>query len=287
MKQAKDIKNLKKPEKKAQSQTRRLQELSLQDTESLIRELEAHRDELFEKHNEELQRLQKELEDSGNECSDLYDFAPIGYFMFDGNGLILDGTDVKAGLLGIKKQFLINKPFATFIEVSDRNIFRAHRMDVLLKQARQICEIRLKSKDGKIFYAQLQSLPVKDPEGNLTCLRTALSDITKLMDTEDSLLLALHETLKRGEEISALLESTRSVLKYHDFEKTAESIYHSCKNLLKADCGYIALLKNNGTENDVLFLDTGDCRCAVEPSFKHDHPGTSGNSRRYHENNLS
>ena len=266
MKQAKGIKNLKKPEKKVQSQSRRLQELSFQDTESLIRELEAHRDEL-EKHNEELQRLQKELEDSRNKYSDLYDFAPIGYFTFDGNGLILDVNLTGAGLLGIKKQFLINKSFETFIEASDRDIFRAHRLDVLLKQARQICEIRLKCKDGKIFYAQLQSLPVKDPEGNLSCLRTALSDITKLMDTEDSLLVALHVTQKRGEEISALLESTRSVLKYNDFEKTAESIFHSCKNLIKAGCGYIALLKNNGTENDVLFLDTGEYRCAVEPSL--------------------
>ncbi|MFA6056247.1 MAG: PAS domain S-box protein, partial [Thermodesulfovibrionales bacterium] len=266
MKQAKDIKNLKKPEKKVQSQTRRLQELSFQDTESLIRELEAHRDEL-EKHNEELQRLHKELEESRNKYSDLYDFAPIGYFTFDGNGLILDVNLTGAGLLGIKKQFLINKSFETFIEVSDKDIFRAHRLDVLLKQARQICEIRLKCKDGKIFYAQLQSLPVKDPEGNLSCLRTALSDITKLMDTEDSLLLALHETQKRGEEISALLESTRAVLKYHDFEKTADSIFHSCKNLIKATCGYVALLKNSGTENDVLFLDTGGYRCAVEPSL--------------------
>lgn len=185
MKQAKDIKNLKKPEKKVRSQTRRLQELSFQDTESLIRELEAHRDEL-EKHNEELQRLQKELEDSRNKYSDLYDFAPIGYFTFDGNGLILDVNLTGAGLLGIKKQFLINRPFETFIEASDKDIFRAHRLDVLLKQTRQTCEIRLKCKDGKIFYAQLQSLPVKDPEGNLSCLRTALSDITKLMDTEES-----------------------------------------------------------------------------------------------------
>jgi hypothetical protein len=56
-------------------------------------------------------------------------------------------------------------------------------------------------------------------------------------------------------------------LKYHDFEKTAEPIFHSCKKLLKAGCGYIALLKNNGTENDVLFLDTGSHCCAVEPSL--------------------
>ena len=267
MKRSRVIENLKKPEKKIQSQTRRLQELSFQDTERLIQELEAHREEL-ERHNEELHRLQKELEDSRNKYSDLYDFAPIGYFTFDKKGLIIDVNLTGAGLLGVKRHFLINKPFTRFMEAADQDIFHAHLTDVLQKQSQQTCEIRLSRKDGKKFYAQLQSLPVKDRDGELNHLRTTMSDITKLMDTEDSLLLALHETQKMGEEISALLESTRSVLKYHDFAKTAESIFHACKNLIKATCGYVILLNNGGTEDEVLFLDTGGYRCTIDPALK-------------------
>ena len=267
MKRSRASEHLKKPEKKMQSQTRRLQELSFQDTERLIHELEENRAEL-ERHNEELCRLQGELEDSRNKYSDLYDFAPVGYFTFDKRGLITDVNLTGAGLLGVKKQFLVNKPFTRFIEAGDQDIFQDHLRDVLRGHYPQTCEIRLRRKDGKAFYAQLQSLPVKDAAGEVTHSRTTMSDVTKLMDTEDSLLMALHETQKMGEEISALLESTRSVLKYHDFAKTAESIFHACKNLIKARCGYVTLLNNGGTEDEVLFLDTGGYRCTVNPPPK-------------------
>ena len=267
MKRSKVIEHLKKPEKKMQSQTRRLQELSFQDTGRLIHELEENRAEL-EKHNEELRRLQGELEDSRNKYSDLYDFAPIGYFAFDKRGLITDVNLTGAGLLGVKRQFLLNKPFTRFIEAGDQDIFHDHLRDVLRGHNPQTCEIRLRRKDGKAFYAQLQSLPVKDRDGEVTHSRTTMSDVTKLMDTEDSLLMALHETQKMGEEISALLESTRSVLKYHDFAKTAESIFHAWKNLIKAGCGYVTLHNDGGTEDEVLFLDTGGYRCTVNLPLK-------------------
>ena len=145
-------------------------------------------------------------ENSRNKYSDLYDFAPVGYFTFDKRRFNIDVNLTGAGLLGVKRQFLVNKPFTRFIEAGDQDIFHDHLRDVLRGQNPKTCEIRLRRKDGKAFYAQLQNLPVKVRDGEVTHSRTTMSDVTKLMDTEDSLLMALHQTQKMGQQISALLE---------------------------------------------------------------------------------
>lgn len=57
--------------------------------DELIEELRVHQIEL-EPQNDELKESQLELEDSRNKYFELYNFAPVGYFTLNGNGLILD-----------------------------------------------------------------------------------------------------------------------------------------------------------------------------------------------------
>jgi PAS domain-containing protein len=79
-----------------------MQELSYKDARSLIHELQVHQIEL-EMQNEELRRAQMELEELRKNYSDLYDFAPVGYFSFDRDGLIR-----QVNLTGAKKLFQAN-----------------------------------------------------------------------------------------------------------------------------------------------------------------------------------
>ncbi len=78
---------------------------------------------------------------------------------------------------------------------------------------------------------------------------------------------ALEESRQRQLEISALLESSRAVLEYRAFEDAARAIFNSCKNLIGATAGYVALLAEDGTENEVLFLDSGGLSCTVDPTL--------------------
>ena len=72
---------------------------------------------------------------------------------------------------------------------------------------------------------------------------------------------------KGQERLSALLEASGSVLKYRRFEDAARSIVDSCKKLIGATAGYVALLSRDGTENELLFLDSGGLPCTVEPTL--------------------
>ena len=59
------------------------------DINELIYELRVHQIEL-KMQNEELRETQRKLEDSRRKYFDLYNFAPVGYFTLDKNGIILE-----------------------------------------------------------------------------------------------------------------------------------------------------------------------------------------------------
>ncbi len=86
--------------------------------EEIIHELQVHQVEL-EMRNEELKRVQFELEESRDKyqdkCQNLYDVAPVGYFTLTRKGLIKEVNLSGAALVGIPRQELIGRGFNYFV----------------------------------------------------------------------------------------------------------------------------------------------------------------------------
>ena len=59
------------------------------DARALVHELQVHQIEL-EMQNEELQRARAAAEEASEKYYDLFDFAPVGYFLWDAEGRILE-----------------------------------------------------------------------------------------------------------------------------------------------------------------------------------------------------
>jgi PAS domain S-box-containing protein len=167
-----------------------LQKLSVKDAKSLIHELQVHQIEL-EMQNEELLRAQTELEASRNRFSDLYDFAPVGYFTFDKNGLIIEVNLTAANKLGVERNFLIKKPFSVFLSPDSKDTFYLHLQHVFRTGVRQTCELKLEDKEGVQLDVQLESLSVQDGEGNSSQCRATISDITERKRIEEEIYIAL------------------------------------------------------------------------------------------------
>jgi PAS domain S-box-containing protein len=187
----------------------------------LIHQLQVHQIEL-EMQNDELLKTQMELEESRNKYMDLYDFASIGYFSFDRNGLILEVNLAGADLLGVERANLLKAPFSHYITRDDQDIFWLHHRDVFETKTRQICEVRLKRKDGKWFYARLESIAQWDSEGNFNQLRTAISDISELKRAEAVLRKAHNKLEEQVEERTAELRKATEQLK-HEIEERKQA----------------------------------------------------------------
>ncbi len=159
----------------------------------LLQELQAHHIEL-EMQNEELRETHAMLEESRNRYSDLYDFAPLGYFTFDRDGLILDANLTGADQMGMERPQIIEKPFTLFVAPEDQIHFRTHLAAVFHGGGRRHCEMKINGNNAS-FDVQLESLLVEEEGGERRC-RTAVTDITPRKRAEE-------ETKK----INELLES--------------------------------------------------------------------------------
>jgi PAS domain S-box-containing protein len=152
----------------------------------LLHELQVHQVEL-EMQNEELRRGREELEVSRNKYAELYDFAPVGYFTFDAQGLIREVNLAGAMLLGIDRQLLVNTPFAGFIaDVEGREIYSNHLRLVLHRQVMLRCEIRLMRNDGTVIHGQLQSVAVTIDK-KADSILTSVVDVTVRKQLEEKL----------------------------------------------------------------------------------------------------
>lgn len=153
------------------------------EVQKVIDQLRLHQHEL-ESQNEELRRAQTELEASRNRYSDLYDFAPVGYFTLSRSGLITEVNLKGADLLGVDREFLLKKPFYCYVFKRDRPLFHAHRRSLFRRGNRAVCEIRLQTDAGVPFHAQMESILIEDASRGAVC-RTVISDITLRKQAEE------------------------------------------------------------------------------------------------------
>ena len=169
-------------------------DLSKEEMHSLIHELQVHQIEL-KMQNDELRRLQSEIEESRNQYFHLYDFAPVGYFTVKEKGIIERANLTGAALFGIDRQSLIGMPMTRFIAKEDQDTFYLYHLQVLKKNGNHTCEIKMMNFDKTPFYARLNSIALRGEDENATKVWTTVTDITdrKMRDQK------LHASLKEKE----------------------------------------------------------------------------------------
>lgn len=117
-------------------------ERSQTDARALVHELQVHQVEL-EMQNEALRRAQAEAQDAQQKYTELFDFAPVGYFVVDQDGLIREANLAGAALLGRERNRVSGQSFAKFIAPDCRPRFAAFWSHLRETDTKQSCELTL------------------------------------------------------------------------------------------------------------------------------------------------
>ncbi len=163
----------------------------------LIHELEVHRIEL-EMQNEELTVAKEKADLAEKRYTELYDFAPSGYFTLSRLGNILEMNLRGAQMLGKVRPLLINSQFKFFVNEESRSIFITFLEEIFQGKNYAFCDVSLGCKDNESMYAHLTGIVSENKEH---CHITAV-DITDRKKTEVELLKAKEKSERNESELN-------------------------------------------------------------------------------------
>jgi len=219
------------------------QQRKAEDAPALVQELQIHQIEL-EMQNEELRQARTETEALLHQYTDLYDFAPVGYFTLGREGEIRRMNLTGASLLGEERVRLVNRRFGQFVSPADRPAFNDFLQEMFTNQAatsrKAACEVMLRNqKDRRLPASETQRqggiaeairrhvrIEARVTGDGQEC-RAVVSDITDR---------------RRMEEEKAKLEAqTRQLQKAESLGRMAGAIAHHFNNQLSVVIGNLDL----------------------------------------------
>ena len=161
-----------------------LSKISPEEMQVMIHDLTVHQIEL-EMQNEEMMRLQVELNESRARYFDIYDMAPVGYLIISEQSIVLETNLTAAKLLGVDRSGLVDHRFSPFILQEDQSRYYELRKNLFDSRKPQECELRMQKKDGSVFWGHIMAAAVEGC-GTRTA-RLVLSDISRRKADEQGL----------------------------------------------------------------------------------------------------
>ena len=164
----------------------------------LLSELQIFQLEL-EMQNEELIESARLLDGERAKFAGFFNLAPVGYFILDHIGAIIEANQTGADLVGINKQKLINKRFQSFVDPENWELFYAFLHSLQTQETKQSCELSLLFADQSESYVRMEGTAIYDPIVKKNQYYIAVIDVSesrigqqKLLDTTQRLEMTLN-----------------------------------------------------------------------------------------------
>jgi PAS domain S-box-containing protein len=169
--------------------------------------------------NDELCRSQAELSATRERYFDLYNLAPVGYFIVSHEGRILETNLAGVILLGVPRAALVKQPITRFIFKDDQDVYYLHRRELLATGKAHACELRMVKADGTPFWVRLAA-SVEEPSSTAgpnssPTSRVVLSDISeqKQIERDKTQLHARLQQAKHRSRVGQKLAKVKSAKK--------------------------------------------------------------------------
>jgi len=193
------------------------------DTQRLLYELEVHQIEL-EMQNEELRQARAELEAAFRQYTDLYDFAPVGYFTLARDSTIRQANLAGANLLWVEHNELTRRRLGVFVSIESRPAFNVFFEKLLSGEGKETCELAFVKKGDEPLWARLEATCF---EGGDEC-RAMLTDITERK--------RMASLLQARVRISEFVES-------HTFDELLQKTLDEAEVLTGSQTGFVHFLE--------------------------------------------
>jgi len=193
---------------------------SIEDAQRLITELQVHQIEL-ELQNDELRKMQEQILSEREKYADLYNFAPVAYFTFDKQDIILDLNLTAAELLGNERKYLIGHPLTPYLTPDSLQKFIRHRQIALETKQPQVCELSIRLRDGKETYVQARTAALEASPDMPQLWRSVMTDITERKHQEQR---ANYQAYLL-DNVSDAIIATDNDLRVTQWNKAAENLY--------------------------------------------------------------
>ncbi|MGE5411034.1 MAG: PAS domain S-box protein [Clostridiales bacterium] len=128
---------------------------------------------------EELKASQLRAKSVQKKYLTLFNSAPTGYFIFDTEFTIINVNQTAARLLHMEKFRLIDLPFIELIAPEYHHAFLTCSKKIISSKTKHRCELKIRSKEGKEFYAIFEGVPVFDENHDITQILSIINDITE------------------------------------------------------------------------------------------------------------
>ncbi len=159
-------------------------QLEVQFNETL-HDLHVHQEEL-RTQNEDLIHAHREIADAHEKYLDLFDHAPIGYFLLDQNGIITEINLAAADLLGRTRRQLLGKPLWLYLEKSHTDLFRAHLRSIWEGRPAFLETTFLRHENEQVI-VEMHSIPPRSKDKLGATCRIAVIDATRRESAEKAL----------------------------------------------------------------------------------------------------
>ncbi|MEI7989705.1 MAG: PAS domain S-box protein, partial [Chloroflexota bacterium] len=146
-------------------------------------ELHIHQIEL-EMQYEELRVAQAEVEAGLERYTELYDFAPLGYFTWGRDGKILQVNLRGASLLGMERANLVGRLLGFFVSQDTRPLFTTFLERMFSSREKESCEVTLQLENKTHLHVRIEAVISKNGE---EC-NAAITDITEREHAQEALL---------------------------------------------------------------------------------------------------
>lgn len=197
------------------------------DVRKQLHELQVNQIELALQNSEllELQGARREIEVLLARYSDLYEFAPIGYFTLGCDGTLHEVNLTGASLIGLARSKLVGRRFGAFIAPESRPIFNAFLTRVFSSETKESCEVRILNAEQRPFFARIEA---NADAAEHTC-RLVVEDVTLRKAAELALHQAHYELEEKVQQRTAELVQTNEYLSAEiaQHKRTEEVLKHT------------------------------------------------------------